>query len=255
MEKVIRKIHKKFDTAGEKLLAEAKALVAAAPVNEAERIARFQKIGFTSGKPIRDAEQMFAKQQRAQETIEAIEYFQTYYPSYKFIAEEQIQKICKKYGLLYGDADKYIGDIPEKNLAEIEAFKLREEDYSDDSMFLGEYMRRLTERYSSPDIFFPWVTGIDPIRLPEPTPAPSVTVTLKAENKEEVKKAKPQFKICAPKKDFSIRADDRVKDGWKLLDDPIVIQPVKYKEIVGGLIISKWGLEANDESLVNEINN
>ncbi len=279
MQKIIEKIHRKFDTAGEKLLLQAKEIINAPMVNDTGKIERFQKIGFTSGKPIKDAEGAFKKQQEAKAQIEAIEYYQTYYPSYKFISEPQIQKICKKYGLLYGESKNYLGDIPEKNLSEIEAFKLREEDYLEETVsWMGSMFNDMVARYSSPFRFwsepadeFPktGVIGYDPIGAKDNGDG-SHTITLNKgliptimeggnsvgydSKPKEQKKQKPAFKICAPKKDFNT-AGYEVKDGYKLIYDPIVIQPVKYKNVLGGLIISKWGLEGMDASLTNETNN
>jgi len=238
MEKTIRKIHKKFDTASEKLLAEAKAIVSAPVVNDTKTIERLHKIGFNTAKPIKDAEEMFKRQEKAKETIEAIEYYQLHYPNYKFISEEQIQAICKKYGLLYGESKNYLGAIPEKNLTEIEAFKLREEDYYEDTYF-SLWSSMVGQRLFAPS--FSFLDGT--LHLDYGTRA--------TEELKETAKQKPPFKICAPKKDFNTSGYE-VKDGYKLVYDPIVIQPVKYKNLDGGLVISKWGIEGQDESLVNE---
>ncbi len=249
MNKIVEKIHRKFDTASEKLLTEAKAIVAAPVVLETEKIERLNKIGFNAAKPIGDAEKGFKKKEAAKIMIEAIEYYQVYYPSYKFIPEEQIQKICKKYKLLYGDSSNYLGDIPEKNLAEIEAFKLREEDYYEQNeSWMPTWYNNIVLRYSNPISYestgiLPMIMGIYPIATEEDKKAVV-----------EAKKQKPPFKICAPQTDFNMQGYE-VKEGYKIVYDPIVIQPVKYKSIVGGLIISKWGLEGKDESLVNEKSN
>ncbi len=264
MQKTIQKIHKKFDTAGEKILAEAKALIAAPMVNDTNKIERFQKLGFTSGKPIKDAEAMFGKQKEAQEMIDVIEYFQTYYPNYKFIPESAIEKICKKYNLLYGESKNYLGDIPEKNLAEIEAFKLREEDYYEEptwGFLIDSHIQGLLLKYSQPTSFWFENTGSIVTSSGSGTTDSNIGIIpqiqangTSVDYDTETKKKKPTFKICAPQTDFNT-AGYEVKDGYKLVYDPIVIQPVKYKSIVGGLIVSKWGLEGKDESLVNEKQN
>lgn len=256
MQKTIQKIHKEFDTASEKALAEAKQIVAAPATIDTAKIERFQKLGFTSGKPIKDAEEGFNKTHGAFKLIAAIEYFKSHYPFQKFITEKQIEIICKKYGLLYGDASQYSGDIPEKNLSEIEAFKLRDEDhYREEVMFEGfvNAMRNAVHEFH--------------VRLhPRVIMQPNGDAMIEARTQFEVnpfdddykvkaKKEKPPFKICAPKKDFVIEAGYEIKKGYKLIYDPIVIQPVKYKDIVGGLIVSKWGLEGADQSLVNEKEN
>jgi len=262
MQKTIEKIHRKFDTAGEKALLEAKAILASPEIKNLKKIERFKKIGFTSGKPIKDAEAASQKQQQALETVEAIEYYQMYYPSYKWISEAHIEKICKKYGLLYGKSESYLGDIPEKNLSEIEAFKLREEDYYVEPLsWMSEMINSITIKYSQPFWFErnEQFSIQDEASKTEPVSTKGIIPTIMENGnvvsyppKEEKKKA--PFKICAPKKDFNTKGYE-VKDGYKLVYDPIVIQPVKYKGILGGLIVSKWGIEGEDETLVNEKNN
>ncbi len=264
MNKIVEKIHRKFDTASEKLLTEAKAIVAAPVVLETEKIERLNKIGFNAAKPIGDAEKGFKKKEAAKEMIEAIEYYQVYYPSYKFIHEEQIQKICKKYKLLYGDGSNYLGDIPEKNLAEIEAFKLREEDYHEEELWGGGWLNSMILRYSnpipSPFFYYSPDSVLRSDTEKQETFKGIIPTIMEQQAKEEIsvtetpKKQKPPFKICAPQKDFNMQGYE-VKEGYKIVYDPIVIQPVKYKSILGGLIVSKWGLEGKDESLVNEIQN
>lgn len=63
---------------------------------------------------------------------------------------------------------------------------------------------------------------------------------------------KPELKICAPAKDFYTQG--MKVEGHKLVQDikdPIVLQPVTG----GYLIVSKWGLEAEDPALLNEKQN
>lgn len=247
MSRTIEAIHKRFDIAGERLLMQAKRIIANSKSPNMAKVERLKALGFGATKPIKEMQEREKAKSEAYEIIEAVEYFRTYYPSYKFISLKQIQSISKKYGLLYGDSKNYLGDIPDKNLEEIEAFKLREEDYFQEQSWLSQFMGDNLYRFWMP-------------RMTEHTVNDdgTVTVSVKAntepEIKEENKKQKPPFKICAPKKEFNT-AGYEVKDGFRLVYDPIVIQPVKYKGIEGGLIISKWGLEGKDETLVNEISN
>lgn len=265
MSRTIEAIHKRFDIAGERLLAQAKRIIANSKSPNTNKVERLKALGFGATKPIKEMQEREKAQSEAHVIIEAIEYYTTYYPSYKFISIKQIESISKKYGLLYGDSKNYLGDIPDKNLEEIEAFKLREEDYYEEPKSIWE---SLLTPHSMSSFYERYMVGFDPIRT-EPVQTqgliPSITdngdrvmslgMALLAEEKTKTpKKQKPSFKICAPKKEFNT-AGYEVKDGFRLFYDPIVIQPVKYKTIEGGLIISKWGLEGQDESLVNEINN
>lgn len=241
MSRTIEAIHKRFDIAGERLLAQAKRIIANSKEPNTDKIERLKKLGFGATKPIKEMEERKKAVTDAHETIEAVEYYRTYYPSYKFISLKQIESISKKYGLLYGESKNYLGDIPDKNLAEIENFKLREEDFYEEVSWFGNFGMFM------PSPIMRWDADTGTVTWE------ALRDTSKDKSKEEIKK-KPPFKICAPKKEFNT-AGYEVKDGFRLVYDPIVIQPVKYKNVVGGLIISKWGLEASDETLVNEINN
>jgi hypothetical protein len=258
--KIVAEIHNEFDTAAERLLKEAKAIIGNTDKANAEKASRLKKLGFGSAAPVKKNEGQVEKERKGKELADLILYYQTWYPGNKFITEQEVERICKKYGLLCGAVSNYIGDVPEKNLREIEAFKLRDEemlpgydyDYSmplqtigiqnrfeQDTrrMGLGDWMRdeQLRQREQFLRMQQEFVSRL------YSTPSP-VKATVKG-------KRKPEFKICAPVKDFDTTMM-RVSDGYKLesIPDPIVLQPVKG----GYLVVSKWGLEAGDEGLVNE---
>lgn len=44
------------------------------------------------------------------------------YPNYKFISDEALQRVTRKYGLLIEDTDQFIGTIPDVNVAEMARF-------------------------------------------------------------------------------------------------------------------------------------
>lgn len=249
------KIHKDFYGAEERLFVEAisfRSNPRAATVLKSER---YSKIGFKNCKPVKDAIEITKKQQVSEKVISSINYFRTYYPQNKFITEAEVKILCQKYGLLLGDADNYIGDMPDKNLTEIENFRLRKEDFSEiqkediwsTASILG--MIETQRRRSIQSYFIPnrpnneYVLGYDPFGSP-----------VEKKSKEEIKKEQPAFKICAPKQDFNTSGYE-VVDGFKLVYDPIVLQPVSKGGLDGFLIVTAWGEEASDEIVVNEHRN
>lgn len=229
---IIAEIHNEFDTAGEKLLFESKRILSQDV--DVDKGGRLKNIGFSSVKAATDVERILKEKKESKELAELIEYYSQWYPHNKFITEQIVEVICKKYHLLCGEVSQYIGDVPDKNLMEIEQFKLRDDDmtvyykyrsrYMADSMLIAQSSRYMGDfyrpKYEAP-VFTP-------------------------EQWDEQSKYKPGYKICAPETDFNTRG--MTKYGHKLIPDPIVLQPVKG----GYLIISKWGLEAADESLTNE---
>lgn len=236
---VIAAIHNEFDTAGEKLLLEAKQILASD--YDTDKGDRLKKLGFNNSKAAVDAATITAMKKEKREIAEKVEYFSTWYPNYKFITEDVVKWICAKYGLVFGAVSYYKGDVPEKNVREMEAFQLREEDYFERlndirferSMQL-EYYNALMRQRSTIEGYYN-----DAVRRYLPN----------HNTQSEPTKVKHDFKICAPESDFDMTHLKR--EGHKLelnIPDPIVLQPVKG----GYLIISKWGLEGEDNSLTNE---
>lgn len=232
-EQIIAEIHSEFDSASERLLQEAKEIV----VKDNGKSARLVKLGFSSSQPVKEAEDIRTAQRESQYLAERVSYFSQWYPFNKFITEEAVEKICEKYGLVFADAQYYKGDVPEKNLVEMEKFVLRKEDMVRDFINdLSYAMRRLRFGFDH--------NGIIGWETEEPA-YPSFA-------SEEERYTKPSFKICAPEKDFD--TSRLSKKGHKLelnIPDPIVLQPVKG----GYLIVTKWGLEASDELVKNEKTN
>lgn len=225
---VIEEIHNAFDNAGERLLNEAKEILAKG--FNSDKGERLKKLGFMKAKDAVEAAAKIKEQEEKKELATLIEYYQTWYPNNKFINEVTVKSICEKYGLYCGEVGYYKGDVPEKNLIEIENFKLRDEDMQTRTNYDDWVYNRM------------WRGVVQASFLGQPTP--SYNDNPPTEIKE--RKVKPSFHICAPEKDFEMSY--MRKEGHKLIPDPIVLQPVKG----GYLIVSKWGLESEDETLVNE---
>ena len=237
---VIAEIHESFDSASEKLLNDAKAILAGS--YDIEKGERLKKIGFVLAKKAVEASAIISENKRNEELANLIEYYQMHYPNNKFITEEKTKDICQKYGLLCAETIYYISDVPEKNLTEIENFKLRQEDMN---KFQCGWLDTSTGHYNlsqtkASRTQYGYLSGRS---------WNSFVFNNVSEDTKEVYEPSP-LKICASVKDFDTK-NMRIKDGYKLelnLPDPIVLQPVKG----GYLVVSKWGLEADDAELINE---
>ncbi len=228
---IIAEIHESFDTASEKLLNDAKAILSGS--YDIDKGKRLKEIGFVSAKKAVEATEIITQKEKNEYLAKQIEYYQLHYPNNKFITEGKVKEICQKYGLLCGEVKYYISDVPEKNLAEIESFKLREDDYLKITNF--------NQPYESGIIWGHHERGNWGWSFVQRPTEEKYHITL------------PAFTICASVKDFDTK-NMRIEDGYKLelnLPDPIVLQPVKD----GYLIVSKWGLEAEDKDLINEKQN
>lgn len=239
---VIEKIHADFDSSTERLLSEADRIIN--NNKDTEKGHRLKNIGFTSSKSAVEANVLEKKKIESEVLAAQIKYFQQWYPFNKFITKKEVESICKKYGLVFGDVEYFIGDVPEKNLFEIESFKLRQEDHI---KYACGYYKHLSHY------------GMYPCDKEDVGSRYGCIMYSKGGGRffmsvnegEKDYYEKPTFKICASIKDFNTKYMT-VSDGYKLeIDDPIVLQPVQG----GYLIVSKWGLEASDEIVVNSIDN
>lgn len=230
-EQLIAEIHNDFDTASEKLLQEAKEIIGSKDTGKADRL---RQLGFTKSLPVKETEEMLKTQMKGKWLAERVAYFSQWYPHNKFITEEAVEAICNKYGLVFADAGYYKGDVPEKNLREMEQFVLRKEDMTERRFDLADAIRNLQIRMIGGIQWNPFAMDL----------AERVI-----DRREEPVAEKARFKICAPESEFDMTL--LTKKGYKLelnVPDPIVLQPVQG----GYLIVTKWGLEASDDLVKNE---
>lgn len=253
VEEIIEKIHNEFDTAGEKLLAEAKQILARE--DDTSKGDRLKSLGFTKSASAELASTIKLEKAQSRETAERVEYFQQHYPNYKFITEAIVKQICEKYNLVCGDVGYYKGDVPEKNVAEMEVFKLRYEDKAVKYLSVESVARGYMSALGMAQQGYGFFGGLENLMqtrynslLRDYSPQYDKALSQNSEQPPERRVQEP-FKICAPEKDFDMKYMIRSgKDGYQLIPDPIVLQPVKG----GYLVISKWGLEASDELVINQ---
>jgi hypothetical protein len=210
-------------------------------VEQVKKAERLKGLGFTNSKEISIADKV--KKGQSQKSFAT--YYKKKYPFLKFITEEQLNHICNKYGLVYSIAPNYTGNIPDKNLDEIERAKIDTKDYVDwpqESVRLKELDREFEiEKHTTDDIY-----SKERI-LKEDS-------LIRRDYSREVAMCydrRTNLYIVAPQHLFksSERTGNELRN--KELKDPIV-----FRWCRGGLlIISKWGDEADDPILtVPELN-
>jgi hypothetical protein len=77
----------------------------------------------------------------AESIRDAITEYSIHYPFNKFIDGPTVDKICKKYKLVISSVSDFIGEIPQKNLDEIIAFKVRRKDIYDINTRSSPYLK------------------------------------------------------------------------------------------------------------------
>lgn len=245
--RTIEAIHNEFDAAGQRLVEEAKLILSNQQLDEKGE--RLSKLGFTNSKAAtknkKIKEENMERQMNYEKKKEAskwVEYYGQWYPNSKFITKEIVEEICKKYNLLCGDVDRYTGDVPLKNVQEMEQFRLRQEDMKCHTELDNwhrnrqwDYARNMRSGLFGDPTYNPINSQLNPSGI--------------ARMSNQKYYSRESFQICAPETDFNTRGMSKI--GKFLIPDPIVLQPVKG----GYLIVTKWGLEASDELVVNEKQN
>jgi hypothetical protein len=238
---LIQEIHETFFTEVDTLLRESEEMISDETtmgylINKCERL---KALGFSSSSEVKEAEieierlKDISKINNEKKIInEAIKYFSIKYPSYKFITKESIEKICNKYGLVYGNVDRYIGTIPDKNLEHIEKFKISDED----KCYYNTYRSSIRERDSDLISF-------------------AIYNYFRRDSHYESMSTKYEgtLKIAAPQKDFNLNQSEikNFKIESIVKEDPVVFYPVRFENKVFYLIVTAWGDEASDELVVN----
>ena len=175
-------------------------------------------------------------------------YYSMAYPFNKFITTKQVKKICDKYDLFLGEIKLFNGFVPDKNLKEIENFRLKLRDYT--------HFGYDTEGYGGKCIFDELPKKLQKELLESNETDTSFNTKYREKGnlfKTIFLHEKKDMKIVAPLNQFNL--DKRYKVNKKTrkieLIDPIVLQPVEG----GYLIDTAWGDEASDNDVINQIRN
>ena len=214
---------------------------------------RLSKLGFSNSSIAKKCEYekkriegIKRENQSKQNLINVISYFKQKYPHYKFISTAGVNELCKKYGFIYADASFYKGNIPDKNLKEMENFKIEKEDKTYIKIDRG--MRRNREDLTD------WAD----YKFYADSRQRTVNNFLSPYDVQITFGTKP-FQVVATKDEFHI--ENMELKGYELKrkpvvdEDPIVLQPVCHNSIHGFLIVTAWGPEASDPLVLNENHN
>lgn len=271
---LIEMCHADFYSEVDKLLAQANIQKSQYDESLQHKAKLLRKVGFNSNNEVIEKADKQVEQVSVQtELIEAIQHFSFKYPQQKFITEESVTKICNKYGLIWGDVQYYTKDVPNENLNTIANFNKDIEEWCYGIRFDGfrgssgfdvklsqrdkeemERQKQLEQYYiEERDRFF------EEGRLREWQEmlrggVGSDWSGFKNPQRSSRKVAEP-FYIVAPKTDFNLSRmdiDEKTKAIVGIIkDDPIVLAPVCYNKKRYFLVVTAWGLEAQDELVFN----
>jgi hypothetical protein len=263
---IIEEIHDSFYGEVEKLLAEAKISNSLETEYQTliDKCERLKALGFTNTAEVKSAEAEIGRLRGLKNAndekeilINAIEYFSSKYPNYKFITTDSVTKICEKYGLVRGSTDKYIGTVPDKNLKHIEDFKVDEID----DCYITETFNPESVSWDRLSWFEGYIHGAEfkskKIYKLDSSNGP-IYVEKGSRSNNSLQITWETLNIVAPLKDFDMKKSEL--KGTQIIDkveipDPIVLKPVCYKNRKYFLIVTAWGIEAADELVVNPNHN
>lgn len=260
----VLKIHNEFNIASDKLLEEANLILKDASSKDAEKVSRLMKLGFTSSSQVKEVTPLLEKAKLSEEQIKLVSYYKQHYPFNKFITEEQVKEICLKYGLICGEISRFKGFVPEKNLKQIESFKLKNNEVIGKIVVFHEASGKieilneskwLTEKDDKEFVLNKYLQEHEYIYINTPSRTQYLGSSgyVKLVNRELYKEnnfrkqynIQLNLQICAPLKDMDT-TDLIIEQGYKLtkkhIPDPVVLQPVKG----GYLIITMWADETFD---------
>lgn len=152
----VQEIHDEVDSLEEKFLEQVNNIINSGALEETreERKSKLaQELGFINSSVVREAEAIVDDRKKKIISVENAELLKMYkhsYPLDKIITISMFEEVCEKYGLIIAPVEKYIKDIPEKNLLELKNSKSTlVEHYPDDFVVLSRvtFMYDHTKEY------------------------------------------------------------------------------------------------------------
>ncbi|MCW3111368.1 MAG: hypothetical protein JWQ09_5874 [Segetibacter sp.] len=259
---VVQDIHNEFNNAGERLLQESLDIIEKAEKIDLNKASRLNSVGFSNNPLLAKANKIEAETRTPALMAQIVLNYQKKYPLYKFISNADIDKICKKYNLVRGNTEQFIGFVPEKNLSEIEKFTNQ---YSvSPRVFINNIRFKYTYQQGLQKVFLDKLKSNNNFIRKEDFSYYRASFDDKSDFEhyyikeyvgiESIEKVNvPPFDICAPKKDMISNEKWYAIKGLLSLTvsvapDPVVLYPVEH----GAIIVTAWGDEASDPLVLNE---
>lgn len=109
-------VHNECDRESEAILKEANLVIEKSKKKDAALMDKLRQMGFENSVSV--------KEDSEEKISEDLLRYRLLYPQNNFLTEQAIERICKKYGLLFAHSHHFIGEIPLKNQIEMANFKL-----------------------------------------------------------------------------------------------------------------------------------
>ena len=264
---IIQEIHDSFDNAQDELLKQATSIIEQHKPNLSNKAERLEKLGFVNSETVLknlDRKEVLISSKK---DADLVNYYKTSYPFLKFLKEEQLNTICEKYNLIYAPVGRYKEDVPEKNVSEIEnAQPLKNEDFRKEKFFIkvtdfGSWsvpkdLREILDKgFVSDEKFYKSDGSI--IKAAKKYGGYNGNFGGYCFRKCSIEKMDYSgLFIAAPKSHFDLKGLKNKALGFFNFTITEVKDPIVFRYVKGGIqVLSKWGLEADDEMLQQEILN
>lgn len=221
--------------------------------NRSDKKEALEKLGFTNSRTYKD---IIASEEEHEEA-ETLAFFKARFPESMFMRLKDFKSLCVRYGLVCGPATEFKGEIPDKNMKEIQdalqiilskcedMFKINERYYSFTFMRFGYYV--------SEDIIAPIrqeTKNFHFFHNSDYTLSDDLMNFNESSMFADKRYMKPsEMLIAAPGHNMGevrIGRQEVPQPTSRLNDDPIVFQMLPHGIV---MIHSKWGDEANDPML------
>ncbi len=269
-QQIVAEIHNEFDTAEDRLLQEANSLLTELNLQTESsmqaKAERLTSLGFVNSAPVNWVKNNSLV--KTKEQADLIRYYKQTYPFQKFLTESELERICEKYNLIFAPVSYYKKDVPDKNISEIErASSLKMDDSAKNIITTKlDYNGVLNIGNTNAKMkglpfiikgqsFNSWIEADAYLRKHYSSKTNGISyIVNKCTTTEEERQG---LFIAAPQSHFNLNG---LKKSGKYAFLNITItevkDPIVFRYCRGGIqVLSKWGLEASDELLLNEIEN
>lgn len=266
-DEIVKEIHDSFDNAQEHLLKEAKLIIDKSKSKVSDKAKRLESVGFINSELVIKNRAIQKTLVSSEKDAELVNHYKTFYPFLKFLKEDQLDEICNKYNLIYAPVSRYKKDVPEKNLIEIENVQnLKYEDRKKETHFLkvskpwtevpSDLRGILKNGFFVDDYFIPNDDNTLKYAISHGGYKGNYngyTISTK-ENAAHVETIQyNKLMIAAPKSHFDLKGLKNKGLGFLNITLTEVKDPIVFRYVRGGIqVITKWGLEADDNLLYNE---
>lgn len=169
------------------------------------------------------------------------------FPGYKFVPERIFHNVRDKYDLYTASTDRYIKEIPEKNLDEVVNFTSTIKD-------THEFGRKWYSIWGSDRKLIRIMSGTEKECLQRMSEYEKMSNDHSYDFSYEVRPRTDLLQITAPIHHFNLK-DSEVK-GREITDKRPVLDPIVSHKVDGGyIIVSAWDKEAEIPEIQNPINN